>query len=121
MITIKLAGAGPLVASLDAAADDLADMTAVNLQIATRLRADALPRVPVRTGRLVGSLTTVADPVSAAVTSAVPYANPVHSGVPSRGIPASPFLATSLEANTAGIVDLYTTTAQDILDGVHGE
>jgi hypothetical protein len=117
--TLELDGATALRKSLDAAGEALGDLTGPNKVIAQRVLASAIPRVPVRTGRLVGSLQPHATATVATVTTAVPYAWPVHSGVPARNIGPHPFLTGALSDTEEAIVDVYLEAVDDALAGVH--
>ena len=115
---LALDGGDGFQTALAAAAADLGDFTDVNQAIAVQLRADAVPRTPVRTGRLVQSLQPFSDALTAGVRTAVPYANPVHSGVPSKGIRPRPFLTAALGAQADAIADAYATKVGKIIDRV---
>lgn len=117
--TLELVGAAALRSSLAAAAESLTDLTAVHTVVAQRVLAAAIPRVPIHTGRLVGSLQPSGTAAAATVTTAVPYAWPVHSGVPSRHIAPHPFLTTALSDTEDAVVDLYLATVEDALAEVH--
>lgn len=106
-MSLTLDGARELRAALDSTVDVLEDLTTVHDQVAQLVRMSAIPRVPVRTGRLAGSLTAAGTVSGAEVTTLVPYAHPVHGGVPSRGIAPRPFLTTAVADVQPQVEDLY--------------
>lgn len=60
-----------------------AEMKQIHLEIAREVIAKALPKVPVRTGKLKASVRaagTVRDAIGRAGSAGVPYAAPVHWG-----------------------------------------
>lgn len=91
--TVELEGAREAVRALERAADELDDLDRTT---AVDVAAYALERArwgaPRRTGTLAASgyLDTGGDVVAAVFGAR--YAPPVHSGVPSRNMPAQPFL-----------------------------
>lgn len=82
----------------DAAVDDLIKAHQQGVDI---VKADALPRVPVRSGALRetvrGSATKTGGRVRAGYKR-VPYAGPIHFGWPARNIRPQPFFYDAVDA-----------------------
>jgi hypothetical protein len=112
---VELTGAADLKAVLDATVTVLEDLTAVNTDVAQLIRMSAIPRVPVRTGKLAGSLTPSGTAAGAEVTSMVPYAHPVHGGVPAKRIAPSPFLTSAVADVQPQIEELYLAAIDNAL------
>jgi len=87
------------------------------------VRRNAEPRIPVRSGRLKGSLRTTATTrggyVRAGSKARVPYAGPIHFGWPNRPninkewfggpIRPNPFLYSALDARREEVIDAFYT------------
>lgn len=85
--TSEVIGADRLARTLRAAGSEIADLTPAQKEIARLVQAEAVRRVPVRTGRLARSVQTTAGPASAVVRFGGPgvaYAAPIHWGVGPR-------------------------------------
>ncbi len=87
------------------AADDLADLAAVNAEAGRTVLSAARP--PYRTGALAEGLFSEPDPGGVVMASRVSYFTPVHWGAPGRRIPANPFLLAARRAVQDRIVTLY--------------
>jgi hypothetical protein len=100
------------------AGEALADLTAVSGRAGDL--AIGAARVPVRTGRLAGSLTSVPSPAGVSLQSSLVYAGPIHNGWPAHNIAANPFLANAVTARQDGIVGLYADELETVIGRVHG-
>lgn len=110
-----------LEADLHRAADELADLHGTHRQAGELLEADARRRAPRRrTGELDRSIGATVGEQGLTVTAAADHAWPLHSGVPSRGIAAHPFLTDALAAQGSDVIDLYLTHVDDVLDILKG-
>lgn len=118
MSGVDLTGDAQLRRALDGAADALGDLAVVNATVADLIRTSAIPRVPIRTGRLAGSLTATGTGTDATVSSLVPYAVPVHAGVPALHMPPRPFLTGAVEDATGRIEDAYLAVVDDAFGAV---
>jgi hypothetical protein len=87
------------------------ELRAVNRSIAQRIVDRALPRVPVRSGRLRSSVKAIATQSSASgkagSASRVPYAPAIHWGWPRRNITANRFLTDAAADVEQGVVEEY--------------
>lgn len=100
-----------------------AEMKAIHLELAREVVARALPKVPVRSGALKGSVRsagTVRDAIGRAGRSSVPYAPVIHWGWPKRGIRGRPFLRQAAEGIERDITERYDRQVADMLDRVVG-
>lgn len=118
--SISVEGDEALRRTLDDAADQFRDMErpgerAANL-VANAGRVEA-PRV---TGALASSIRPDVDNNTAAVTSALPYANRVHWGYSAVGQKGQPFLTDPLARYESTIVEYYGDEADRILHTVRG-
>jgi hypothetical protein len=116
--SLQLQGADALRGQLGAAGDDLDDLSATNRIVAQQLLASAIPRVPIATGHLVGSLRATSTATTATVETLVPYAHPVHGGVPAKHIRPRPFLYDALDATTDQVLDTYEQAVDAALEKV---
>ena len=82
-----------------------------NKKAAEKGKEGARAEVPVRSGRLKGSIGVRASQrgaeIKAGTASRVRYAPPIHWGWPKRNIRAQPFLYKGVENKIDDIVDLY--------------
>lgn len=113
-------GGDELARTMHAAALELDDLSAVNDRVGALVLARARPRVPVRSGRLVGSLRAVPDPGAVTMGSSLVYAGPIHNGWPAHHIAANPFLSDATRASQSQLVGLYTAELEDVVAGVKG-
>lgn len=117
-VTVRVIGAKELRRSLKAADRDLGDLKTVHRKIGTMVMSTATPRAPRRTGKLASSLRSSPTTTKARVTSRLPYAAPVHWGVPSRGIEPQPWISAAAQRREADWTDLYRKEVQRIMDEV---
>lgn len=108
-----------------------------NKGAAERVRQAALPRVPVRSGRLKGSVRAMASQTSGAVKAGsevrVPYAAAIHWGEgagninhtsggsvrrPARNIRGRPFLWDAADAELRRVIDEYEQAIDELIDRV---
>lgn len=116
----QVTGAAELRKTLHAAGADLADLTAVNKRVGDVVATAARPRVPVRSGRLVGSLHPTVTAGKVTVSSSLRYAGPLHWGWPAHHVSANPFLSDAATSTEQAWVDLYFREVQDIVNQVEG-
>lgn len=113
-ITADLEGVDRLVATLEAAADDLVSL---DLQpIAVDLQAAAVPRTRVRSGRLrdtVRASVVDDDVILEAGSPDVDYAGIVHA--------YDPWLADTVLAEETQVVDLLEQQVDDIVSTIEGK
>lgn len=93
-----------------AAARDLADLQATNLEAGRAVIAAARP--PRLSGALASGLFAEADDQGVTMGSRVPYWSWVHWGAPRRRIRAQPFLLAARRARQARVVATYTDHAR---------
>lgn len=90
--------------------ESLAAVKEAHRKAAEMVVARALPHVPVRTGRLAGTVKALASATSGrakAGTVSVPYARPIHWGWPRRNIKPRPFLWDALQDVESQIDDVF--------------
>lgn len=117
---MTLEGADRLERTLADAAAALGDLSAVNGQVADLVLSRARPRVPIRTGRLVGSLRGTGTPAGADMGSSLVYAGPIHNGWPAHHITANPFITDAVRGSIDAVLDVYMGAVEDALGGVKG-
>ena len=113
---MRVPGLDQLVRQLGQVQEDLGDLTAVNLQAARLVAADAGPRTPRRTGTLAAGTRASSTRNLAIISNATRYAVPVFGGVPARGQAAQPWLLATVERDTDHILDLYADRVQAITE-----
>jgi len=118
---VEVQGARTLARTLDNAAAELLDLSDVNDQVARIINAKAATLAPRRTGRLAASLRATSEPGAAVMGSAVPYAPPVHWGVPAKTIKPRPFLTDAVRLTEPQWMGAYTTEVEDIIGKVKGD
>jgi phage gpG-like protein len=114
---LRVDGAEELSASLARAARDLDDLSVPADKGAGRVAERARATAPRLTGELAGSIAVAGGGIVKATARHAPF---VHWGVPSRNIPARPFLTLALQSEAERVVQEYETHVQDILDRVEG-
>lgn len=136
--SIRVEGLRETVKSLEALGADRKSIGDAGFESAKILIQTALPLVPVRTGRLRGTLKPGRDGrtgagIARAGSSAVPYANPIHwgwaivgvkhkgklaSGGPRRfrNIKPNPFYSIALGYTYQEIIDNYNKLMQAMVD-----
>lgn len=98
----------------------IAELKRVNKEAADMVADTARPEIPVRSGRLKGTLRTTGTMRGGVVRmgrKAVPYAGPIHFGWPSRPAPArgwrggpiapNPFLYEAMDKRVGDVMDTY--------------
>jgi hypothetical protein len=116
-------GLNGLKRTMKAAGVDVADLKAAHAQIAQLVVTRALPNAPRRTGALAASVRGSGQAGAAVVRAgraAVPYANPIHWGWPSRHIKAQPFLYDAIADSADAIEGQYLAHLQTIIDSIEG-
>ena len=95
------------------------DLRRVSEQAASLVAERAIQRVPVRKGRLRGSIksrgTKTAGIVKAGRGGTVPYAGPIHFGWRERNIEPQPFLYDALDDRRDDIVRHYADGVEDMV------
>lgn len=120
MTRVVVEGADRLAATLRDAAGDLDDLTATHADAGDLVVARARPLTPSATGELRAKTTTLdAGDHETVIGNLAEHAAPVHSGVPSRGIPPTPFLADAAEDTTA-LLPLFTAAVSKALRQIQG-
>lgn len=119
-IKIHVEGLKELQKDLRAAGgDDLKDaLKAVNKEAAEVVANAARPRVPVLSGRLLGSLrtsSTLRTGVIRVGKAKIPYAGPIHFGWPKRNIQPQPFLYDALDARHDEVLDAYDAAVEKLI------
>jgi hypothetical protein len=116
-------GARELRRTLKAAGDNLADLKAVNKRVGDLVVGAARPRVPVRSGRLVGSLRPAAAAAKVTIragSAGLRYAGPIHWGWPAHHIAANPFLSDAATTTEDTWVGYYFDELQRLVGDVKG-
>ena len=114
---VELVGGERCQATLDVASKRLGDLSSPAAKASATVAVAARARAPRLTGALIASTAPAAEGNNAAVRVGVRYGWPVESGVPSRRIPARPFVAEATEATEP----LWTTYYSGQVDKVIGE
>jgi hypothetical protein len=99
---------------MDSAVRELEDLTRTNREVAQSAARGAASRAPVRTGALRGSITGTGSGERATVRAGVPYAGPVHWGVPSRGVAPNPFISAAMVADEETFKRLYLRRLEEL-------
>lgn len=121
MIRVQVYGARNLAATLDTAALRIVELSAPARAAAVATLAAARGLAPRRTGALGASLSVgVWGPKTAAVTSALPYAGPIHWGWPARAIPARPFVTVAAQSTEPAWLARYDRHVTRTLNNVKG-
>lgn len=118
--TVEVEGADNLQRTLRRAGDELADLEDANRQAGDVIASAARARAPRRSGRLASSLQSSVTKGRGSVTSAEPYAGPIHWGWPARNIRSQPFLMEAAAATEGQWFGAYEKDAQAALDKVRG-
>jgi hypothetical protein len=120
---VEVQGLRTLRKNLKAAGVSLQDLKDAHAAVARVVVAAAAPRVPVRTGRLAGTLRGAGQQGAAVVSAgraAVPYAGPIHWGWPARGIKAQPFIQDAAVASREQWTGTYLSALEKIIDSIEG-
>ena len=108
---VEVEGARQLRKALTELGDDAVDdLKAVNMEGVDVVLAEALTRVPVRSGRLYetvrGSATKTRGTIRAGFKK-VPHAGPVHFGWPARNIEPNLFLYDAIDERRDEVIAVY--------------
>ena len=108
---VEVEGARQLRKALAELGDDAVDeLKAVNMEGVDIVLAEALTRVPVRSGRLYetvrGSATKTRGTIRAGFKR-VPYAGPIHFGWPARNIEPNLFLYDAVDERRGEVIAVY--------------
>jgi len=118
MFTVR--GGEQLERTMRQAGEQLEDLAAVNRRVGDLVLGRARPRTPVRSGRLVASLSADAGTERVEMGSSLVYAGPIHNGWPAHNIRANPFLTDAARSSEDQWVGLYFDELQDAIAGVKG-
>lgn len=108
--SIKATGVKELRRELRKMGDDLEDLKALNLDVATLVSDRAKDIVPRRTGNLADTIRPAGTKTAGRVRAGfkrVPYAGPVHFGWPARRIQPQPFLYDALDQRRSEVFNRY--------------
>ena len=108
--SIKATGVKELRRALRRMGDDLEDLKALNLDVATLVSDRAKDIVPRRTGTLADTIRPAGTKTAGRVRAGfkrVPYAGVIHFGFPARGIQPQPFLYDALDQRRGEVFDAY--------------
>jgi hypothetical protein len=128
-VTIKVEGLRELNKALKKLADEAPKaLREANLAAARAIVADALPKVPIRSGRLKGTVKALASTTASrmkAGSAAVPYAQAVHWGTgPRPGLPGphnirrNAFLWDARQRLLKEVRDEYEKELEELIDRV---
>jgi len=117
---VEVVGGPRCVATLNVAATRLGRLTDGSRRASDVIASTARLRAPKRTGRLAASIAPSPQGSTARVRVPVRYAWPVHSGVPSLGQPARPFLANAAELTEPVWVEGYRRNVEQVMSKVEG-
>ena len=108
--SIKATGVKELRRELRRMGDDLEDLKALNLDVATLVSDRAKDIVPRRTGNLADTIRPAGTKTAGRVRAGfkrVPYAGVIHFGWPARRIQPQPFLYDALDQRRGEVFDAY--------------
>ena len=108
--SIKATGVKELRRELRRMGDDLEDLKALNLDVATLVSDRAKDLVPRRTGTLADTIRPAGTKTAGRVRAGfkrVPYAGVIHFGFPARRIEPQPFLYDALDQRRGEVFDAY--------------
>ena len=108
--SIKATGVKELRRELRRMGDDLEDLKALNLTVATMVAERAKDIVPRRTGNLADTIRPAGTKTAGRVRAGfkrVPYAGVIHFGFPARRIQPQPFLYDALDQRRGEVFDAY--------------
>lgn len=123
---IKVEGLRDTIKDLQALGAEKQDFVDINLEAAEILMSAARPLVPVRSGKLLGTMRASKTVQYAQVQlgkAKVPYAAPIHYGwyydrnnFIKKNIKPNPFLAKALRQNYDEIIKRYNESVQKVLN-----
>jgi len=108
--SIKATGVKELRRELRRMGDDLDDLKALNLDVATLVSDRAKELVPRRTGNLADTIRPAGTKTAGRVRAGfkrVPYAGVIHFGFPARRIQPQPFLYDALDQRRGEVFNAY--------------
>ena len=108
--SIKATGVKELRREIRKMGDDLEDLTALNLDVATLVSDRAKDIVPRRTGTLADTIRPAGTKTAGRVRAGfkrVPYAGVIHFGFPARRITPQPFLYDALDQRRGEVFNAY--------------
>jgi hypothetical protein len=108
--SIKATGVKELRRELRRMGNDLEDLKALNLDVATLVSDRAKDIVPRRTGNLADTIRPAGTKTAGRVRAGfkrVPYAGVIHFGFPARGIQPQPFLYDALDQRRGEVFNAY--------------
>ena len=109
-------GSDQVAAALSGIAAGLDDLDEASSATVRLVVARARRMVPLNTGRLSRSIRGTSTGSTATIGTNVPYALPVHFGVPARNIAPTPFLLGALASERARILDAYTANVDRLIE-----
>ena len=115
--SIKATGVKELRRELRRMGNDLEDLKALNLDVATLVSDRAKDIVPRRTGNLADTIRPAGTKTAGRVRAGfkrVPYAGVIHFGFPARGIKPQPFLYDALDQRRGEVFDAYFKGVKEI-------
>lgn len=121
---VRVEGARQFRAALRRADGDLADLKAVNADVAAVAARAGRIDAPHRSGALAATVRSSGTATQAIVrvgTSRVPYAGPIHYGWPARHIAPHPFIITGAESSQPAWLDLYVAAIDRIVARIERE
>lgn len=108
--SIKATGVKELRRELRRMGNDLEDLKALNLDVATLVSDRAKDIVPRRTGNLADTIRPAGTKTAGRVRAGfkrVPYAGVIHFGFPARRIQPQPFLYDALDQRRGEVFNAY--------------
>lgn len=97
---------------------DLGQLTGVHREVGSVVSRAAESDAPRRTGRLAGSLKAYPTRTKVRVGSRLPYAAPIHWGVPARGIAPNPYISRAAVRTESTWTQLYERKVGELIDEV---
>lgn len=120
---VRVQGVSRLVRTMRAAEVDVDELKDVTAAAGVLAAAAIRPLVPVKTGRLVGSIRSNKAARRATVSAgraALPYGPPVHWGWPAHNIEPHEFGPEGLQRAEPAITELYLEGIERILEKIKG-
>lgn len=120
--SVHVEGLKELRKQLKQAGESLSDLKQVGRDAAEIVAAEARTLVPRLSGDLEQSIRAgqAKGGVVRAGSAGVPYAGPVHFGVPARNIAPQPFLYDAADKRVGEVQELYLKRVQEITESVTG-
>ena len=118
--SVKVTGARELRRAMKAAQADMSQLTQVHRDVGKVVQRRGESTAPRRTGALAGSLRSQPTRTKARVGSRLPYAAPVHWGVPARNMEPNPWLSAAAVQTESQWESIYRSAIQDILTDIEG-